>query len=121
MHTGWHLGRKGYFDYERDGYGPVTLTVEEAIAAICKTIDSGPEPDPLYLERIRASFPERDGRCCERVADAIAESTKPVRPRPPAPAVTGLADLPIRPVAGRVRRSVARVRSTGPWSRTPQA
>jgi GT2 family glycosyltransferase len=121
MHTGWHLGRKGYFDYERDGYGPVTLTVEEAIAAICKTIDSGPDPDPLYLERIRASFPERDGRCCERVADAIVESTKPVRPRPPAPMVTGLADPSIRPVADRVRRSVARVRSAGPWSRTPLA
>jgi hypothetical protein len=76
VNAGWHLGRKGYFDYERDGYGPVTLTSDEALAAITKTVESGPEPDPMYLDRMRTSFPDRDGRCCERVADVIAESTR---------------------------------------------
>jgi CDP-glycerol glycerophosphotransferase (TagB/SpsB family) len=69
--AGWHLGRRGYFDYERDGYGPVTFTAGEAIAEIIKTVEAGPEPPPLYLERMQESFPRRDGRCCERVADAI--------------------------------------------------
>jgi hypothetical protein len=32
----------------------------------------------VYLERIEEAFPSRDGRCCERVADAIAQSTMPV-------------------------------------------
>jgi hypothetical protein len=69
--AGWHLGRRGYFDYERDGYGPVTFTAGEAVAEIIKTVEAGPEPPPLYLERMQESFPRRDGRCCERVADAI--------------------------------------------------
>ena len=95
VNAGWHLGRHGYFDYARDGYGPVTLTADEAIAAITKTVESGPDPEPVYLERIRESFPERDGRCCERVADAIIESMGP-------------APLPGRPslrvaLSGRVR------------------
>jgi glycosyltransferase involved in cell wall biosynthesis len=76
VNAGWHLGRKGYFDYERDGFGPVTLKSDEALAAITKTVESGPEPDPMYLDRMRTSFPDRDGRCCERVADVIAESTR---------------------------------------------
>jgi glycosyltransferase involved in cell wall biosynthesis len=69
--AGWHLGRRGYFDYERDGFGPVTFTAGEAVAEIIKTVEAGPEPPPLYLERMQESFPRRDGRCCERVADAI--------------------------------------------------
>lgn len=85
VNAGWHLGRHGYFDYERHGYGPVTFTADEAVAAISKTVESGPEPDPIYLERIRESFPKRDGRCCERVADAIAGTTPrdPAAARPP--------------------------------------
>ncbi len=85
VNAGWHLGRHGYFDYERHGYGPVTFTADEAVAAISKTVESGPEPDPIYLERIRESFPKRDGRCCERVADAIAGPTTrdPAAVRPP--------------------------------------
>jgi CDP-Glycerol:Poly(glycerophosphate) glycerophosphotransferase len=86
INAGWHAGRRGYFDYERDGYGPVTLTHEEAIAAITKTVESGPEPDPVYLDRIRASFPVRDGRCCERVADVIVSSSRPAGSAPHEPA-----------------------------------
>jgi CDP-glycerol:poly(glycerophosphate) glycerophosphotransferase len=97
INAGWHTGRGGYFDYERDGFGPVTLTVEEAVAAITKTVESGAEPDPVYLERIRAAFPKRDGRCCERVADAIVESTRQIGP----PARKSVAPAP---PAGPVRR-----------------
>jgi glycosyltransferase involved in cell wall biosynthesis len=106
MNAGWHTGRHGYFDYERDGYGPVTLTAAEAIAAITNTVESGPDPEPVYLERIRESFPERDGRCCERVADAIIESMGP-SPRPGRPSVrAGLVGL----VRGVGRRAVDLVR-----------
>jgi CDP-glycerol glycerophosphotransferase (TagB/SpsB family) len=80
IETGWHLGRHGYFDYDRDGFGPVTLTADEAVEAIVKTVEAGPEPEPMYLDRIREAFPERDGRCCERVADAIVASTRPAAP-----------------------------------------
>jgi CDP-glycerol glycerophosphotransferase (TagB/SpsB family) len=79
INAGWHAGRRGYFDYERDGFGPVTLTVGDAVAAITMTIENGADPDPAYLSRIRAAFPQRDGRCCERVTEAILESTRPFR------------------------------------------
>jgi CDP-glycerol glycerophosphotransferase (TagB/SpsB family) len=79
VESGWHLGRHGYFDYEHDGFGPVTYSAGEALAAITKTVESGPAPDPVYLDRIRAAFPLRDGRCCERVTNAIAQSTRPVQ------------------------------------------
>jgi glycosyltransferase involved in cell wall biosynthesis len=72
----WRVGRRGYYDYERDGFGPVTITTRDAVAATINAIEKGPEPEPVYLERINLSFPSRDGRCCERVADAIATSTK---------------------------------------------
>ncbi len=98
--SGWHLGRPGYFDYERDGFGPVTRTVDDAIAAVVKAVDNGPDPEPVYLDRIRASFPDRDGRCCERVADAIAASTTPAVRRPR----RSLA----RRAAGRARRELGR-------------
>jgi hypothetical protein len=97
INAGGHLGRRGYFDYERDGYGPVALTVDGAVAAVVKTVESGPEPEPEYLDRIRASFPRRDGRCCERVANAIVASTKA------SPAQEGRAPVLLR-LAGRVRR-----------------
>jgi hypothetical protein len=113
MHTGWHLGRKGYFDYERDGFGPVAHSVAEAVAAITKTVDSGPEPEPEYLNRIRETFPDRDGRCCERVADAIAESTRPVGRRQPGTGVTTDGRPPIERTRSRPRRSAAGAEPVG--------
>lgn len=98
MNAGWHLGRHGYFDYERDGYGPVTLTVDDAADAVVKAVENGPEPETMYLERIRESFPDRDGRCCERVADAIIESTRPV-----------VGGAPQRSIARRLVRSARRI------------
>lgn len=69
---GGHIYEKGYFDYRRDGFGPVctdqkTLlsNLESILAADCWT----PEP---YAERMNEFFAYRDGRCCERVCNLIA-------------------------------------------------
>ena len=82
--AGGHVGRRGYFDYTTDGFGPVAATVESAVAAVerATTVDDR-QPGPEYLARIAATFPMRDGRCCERVADAIVELTAGAS-RPPA-------------------------------------
>lgn len=77
---GEHHGRHGYFEYERDGFGPVAQTLEEAIRVILDTIQAGRSPSPMYQARIDATFPLRDGRCCKRVVDEIKRSTRPVRP-----------------------------------------
>jgi CDP-glycerol glycerophosphotransferase (TagB/SpsB family) len=78
--SGEHLGRRGYFDYERDGFGPVTYTVGEAATAIADVIRSGRSPSPSYQARIDASFPLRDGRCCERVVNEIVGLTRRLTP-----------------------------------------
>ncbi len=95
---GQHLGRAGYFDYARDGFGPVTTTVDEAVDAIVAQLGRGATPAPAYAARIAATFPRRDGRCCERVVAAIEELGRPypwpaevqaVLDRPGGPAATG--------------------------------
>jgi glycosyltransferase involved in cell wall biosynthesis len=76
VQLGDHVGRAGYFDYVRDGFGPVALEHEEAVARIVAALDHGPQPTPDYLERIADTFPLRDGECTERVTQAILDLDK---------------------------------------------
>jgi CDP-glycerol glycerophosphotransferase (TagB/SpsB family) len=70
-----HTERPGYFSYEEDGFGPV---VEEADAVISELerVLSG-DFDPQYTERMRATFPVRDGRNSERVFEAMRSLSDP--------------------------------------------
>jgi CDP-glycerol glycerophosphotransferase (TagB/SpsB family) len=79
---GAHTGRPGYFEYERDGFGPVTGTVLDTVSAIeGAVLNDAKVPSAEYQRRIREAFPQRDGRCCERTAAAIEElSPKKVPP-----------------------------------------
>ncbi|MGY2873002.1 glycosyltransferase involved in cell wall biosynthesis [Marmoricola sp. URHA0025 HA25] len=72
--TGGHIGRRGRFDHARDGFGPVTATVHDAVAAIRTVLDSGAAPE--HAERAAAAFPQRDGQCAERVIAAVLRSTQ---------------------------------------------
>lgn len=74
---GGHVGRAGYFDYERDGFGPVALDLDTAVDSITKTVMEGPHPAPMFSERIAATFPQRDGKCCRRVVAEIRASHRP--------------------------------------------
>lgn len=99
---GEHLGRRGYFDYERDGFGPVTRTIEEAERAIVDVVRAGRHPSPPYQARIDASFPLRDGRCCERVVAEIERLTRRVPPAEAAiPTPPPRMPAPIEPDAHR--------------------
>jgi glycosyltransferase involved in cell wall biosynthesis len=77
LFAGGHVGRAGYFDYERDGFGPVTVDHEAAVAAIVDAIRLGSTPGQPYADRIAQTFPDRDGRACERVVAAIEELSRP--------------------------------------------
>lgn len=77
MLGGLHVGRKGYFEYERDGFGPVVTDLRAAETAIVAAIERGPEPAPEYQRRIDATFPIRDGRACARVVAAVEELSRP--------------------------------------------
>jgi len=74
---GAHVGRQGYFEYGRDGFGPVAATLAEAERAIVAAIQHGPRPTPEYQARIDATFPVRDGQACARVVEAIEARSRP--------------------------------------------
>lgn len=74
-----HYFRPGYFSYERDGFGPVTSTAQEAVAAIEAALRAGPGPVEPYRSRMAAAFAHRDGRASARVVAAIEALDRPAR------------------------------------------
>ncbi len=74
---GGHTTRPGYFQYQRDGFGPVCDTREEAIQAIETIAANGWQLLEPYRSRVARTFKFRDGRCCERVFEAISALGQP--------------------------------------------
>ncbi|UUT35744.1 CDP-glycerol glycerophosphotransferase family protein [Microbacterium elymi] len=72
-----HTERPAYFDYERDGFGPVTTEADAAVAAVDDALSG--TLDGVYAERMRLTFPVRDGQNCRRVFEAMLEARR-VRP-----------------------------------------
>lgn len=69
-----HTERPGYFEYDTHGFGPV---VEHAAGAVDAIVDAlTGEVDPVYLARMQATFPVRDGQNSRRVFDAMVESRR---------------------------------------------
>lgn len=63
------IKKPGYFDFKRDGFGPVVETPEQVMDALEAALRG--QQDPAYLQRVQDTFAHRDGRCCERVYTAI--------------------------------------------------
>lgn len=68
-----HNWREGYFNYERDGFGPVATNEAEVFHFLNVILSKNCEPDTKYLERMNKTFPERDGKACKRVYKSIIE------------------------------------------------
>lgn len=62
-----HLYTRGYFDFERDGFGPVCLDYESTVQAIIKSIENGCVMEEKYQKRADAFYAYRDGNNCERI------------------------------------------------------
>ncbi len=62
-----------WFDYERDGYGPVVRTVEETLDALERVLARGCTVEERYAARVASSFTYRDRDNCARVVAAIDE------------------------------------------------
>jgi len=94
MSEGAHVGRRGYYDYTDDGFGPVTHCVERAVDEVISIVTTGGKRlAPCYQLRVDATFTERDGRCCERTTAAIEDLTSyEIRPSLARRAVRRLAD-----------------------------
>lgn len=69
--SGKHVYRKGYFDYEKDGFGEVSYTSSELIERIIDYMQNGCRMKDLYRERVERTFPYNDCRNCMRVYEEI--------------------------------------------------
>ena len=58
--------QKGYFSYEKHGFGPVVKTEEELMAAIYECVGNGFKMQKDYQDRLEAFYSVRDELNCER-------------------------------------------------------
>lgn len=63
--------KKGYFDFRRDGFGPVCTTEEELISQLRRCFENNLAVMPEYEKRMDAFFALHDGENCKRTFDAI--------------------------------------------------
>ena len=75
--SGIHSYQKGYFDYRRDGFGPVVTEEDALFRELEAILQNEGKPAPMYLERMESTFPFRDGKNCERTYQAILDLDKP--------------------------------------------
>ena len=71
FYSGKHTYNKGYFDYEKDGFGEVEYTTESLINRIIEYVENGCQLKDRYRERIEKTFPFHDKANCKRVYEEI--------------------------------------------------
>jgi len=62
---------RGYFDYERDGFGPVVHDTDALVDILVAAMRAGCPLEEPYLSRVNAFFAFRDRNNCKRVTEAI--------------------------------------------------
>ena len=72
-----HSYTRGYFDYDRDGFGDVVLSVTDLVEKSVALLDSDCAMNGVYAERADAFFTFNDQNNCQRVYDAICDSSVP--------------------------------------------
>ena len=69
--SGRHVCRKGYFDYEKDGFGEVEYTADALIDRMIEYMKNRCQLKECYRERIERVFRYSDQKNCQRVYDEI--------------------------------------------------
>ncbi len=64
---------KGYFNYEKDGFGKVCYSVKEVVEEIEKNMNNNFEIEDIYVNRIEDFFPLHDQNNCQRIYNSILE------------------------------------------------
>ncbi|MGQ2875666.1 CDP-glycerol:glycerophosphate glycerophosphotransferase [Campylobacter coli] len=67
--------QKGYFDYKKDGFGPVVENEENLLKELESLLQNDCKPFGVYKDNIDSTFVFKDGRCCERIY-AMLENMK---------------------------------------------
>ncbi|MCC3293041.1 bifunctional glycosyltransferase family 2 protein/CDP-glycerol:glycerophosphate glycerophosphotransferase [Arthrobacter sp. zg-Y411] len=68
---GGHVYRKGYFDYGRDGLGPVVTRAGDVVEELIRA--DGLPREARFEDRVRGSFPHWDSRSSARTTSAIED------------------------------------------------
>lgn len=63
--------KKGYFDYEKDGFGPVFDKLSDVASKLINLIQADGKQEPMYHKRSTLFFCYRDGKNCERTYESI--------------------------------------------------
>lgn len=71
--SGKHAYDKGYFDYERDGFGEVEYTAEALVDRIIEYMQNGCLLKEIYRDRIEKTFRYGDRNNCRRVYEEIVK------------------------------------------------
>lgn len=66
-----HTYDKGYFDYERDGFGEVEYTLDAIIERIIEYLNNDCKVKSKYLKRMEAFFAFNDKNNCKRIYEVI--------------------------------------------------
>lgn len=66
-----HTANQGFFEYDRDGFGPVCHSLDETIDAIIGFMDHECKLEGEYLERVEKFYRYFDSDNCKRVYEAI--------------------------------------------------
>ncbi|WP_171838959.1 CDP-glycerol glycerophosphotransferase family protein, partial [Campylobacter coli] len=67
--------QKGYFDYKKDGFGPVVEDEESLLKELENLLQNDCNPFGIYKDNIDSTFAFKDGKCCERIY-AMLENMK---------------------------------------------
>ena len=78
FYGGNHNWREGYFDYDRDGFGPVVFNEEDLINQVTQFVQNGAKTAAGYLGNMVRAIPEQDGCSCDRVFNCILDSNSPI-------------------------------------------
>ncbi|WP_144653738.1 CDP-glycerol glycerophosphotransferase family protein [Campylobacter coli] len=66
-----HSYSRGYFDYKKDGFGPVVEDEESLLKELENLLQNDCNPFGIYKDNIDSTFVFKDGKCCERIYKAI--------------------------------------------------
>jgi CDP-glycerol glycerophosphotransferase (TagB/SpsB family) len=72
FYSGGHNWRPGYFDYERDGFGPVAETEKDLLDQLQQYFSNQCQVQPQYLARMQRAMPYQDDLACQRVYEKLA-------------------------------------------------
>lgn len=71
-----HTYHRGYFDFDKDGFGPVCYDYESTVEAVLSLLNSDCKMDEIYKKRVDDFFAYRDDKNCERIYEEILKLDK---------------------------------------------